>query len=126
MVVWRGQNNANLPKILLNRYKFTKRSEIVSKRLEYYLARMNTHYKQKPDHFSLNCFARSKFCQICFGFGDSIPYINKPRRHHQVGQLFWLLSISQPFRQISNQGPYLRMMITCIHDHVVLFTRYFY
>jgi len=43
-----------------------KRSGIVSKRLEYYLAHMNTYYIRKPDHFSFNSFARSKFCQIFY------------------------------------------------------------
>jgi len=27
---------------------------------------MNTYYILKPDHFSFNCFARSKFCQIFY------------------------------------------------------------
>jgi len=49
---------------------------------------MNTHYIRKPDHFSLNCFARSKFCQIFYWSGDSIPYINKQWRHNEKGQLF--------------------------------------
>jgi len=49
-----------------NRYKFTKRSGIVSKRLEYYLAHMNTYDIKKRDQFSLNCFARRKFCQIFY------------------------------------------------------------
>jgi len=45
-----------------NRSKTGISSRIVSKRLEYYLAHMNTYYIRKPK----------------IGFGDSISYIDKP------------------------------------------------
>jgi len=66
MVVWRGENNANSLKIVLKQYKFTKRNGMVFKRPEYSLARVDTLHIRKPDHFSFNCFARSKFCQIFY------------------------------------------------------------
>jgi len=53
-------------KLFQKPYKFPKRSGIVSKRPKYYLVHMNTHYIQEPEHFSLNCFARSKSYQIFY------------------------------------------------------------
>jgi len=98
MVVWRGQNNAPSValKIALKTKKFTKRSGIISKCPVYYLVHIilyifDTHYIQKRDHFNfLNCFARSKFCQVFYRIWRFyIPHINKPWRHYAIGQFEW-------------------------------------
>jgi len=60
---------------------------IVSKCLEYYLAHMNTHYIRKPDHFSLNCFTTSKFCQIFYWILRFCPL------HKQIVMSSWSRTI---------------------------------
>jgi len=72
-----------------NWYKFTKRSGIIAKCLEYYLAHMNTYYIQKSDHFGINCFARSKFCHIFYWIWQFYP-----QRHKQTVTSSWSRAIS--------------------------------